>query len=127
VTCSGNERGAGTVLILVTIMVVTTAFLAVAVLASGVAARRQAAAAADLAAVAAAARAIEGPGAACTTAEHIAAANNATLLDCVVDGHEVEVQVGVAVTGPGASWLPDQERRARAGPQRGPFRAHSTH
>ncbi|NDL57768.1 hypothetical protein F7O44_11845 [Phytoactinopolyspora sp. XMNu-373] len=96
-------------------MVVTAAFLAVALLASGVSARRQAAAAADLAAIAAAARVYEGPAAACATAESVATANNASLRDCVVDGHEVEVQVRVSVTGGAAAWVSHQDRRARAG------------
>ncbi|WP_129666642.1 Rv3654c family TadE-like protein, partial [Phytoactinopolyspora endophytica] len=87
------------------------------ILSAGQSARRQAAAAADLAALAAATHMDRDPATACTTAEAIAVANGAEMRSCVVDGREVEVQVRVLVTGTGSSWLPPQDRRARAGPR----------
>lgn len=116
----GRERGAGSVLIIGIVLAVTIALMVAAVLSSGVSARRRAAVAADLAAVAAAGRLAEGSEAACATAEKIAAANGGAVRHCVVHGLDVEVQVRVGVTGPGAAWLPDQDRRARAGPDRVP-------
>ncbi|TDD94754.1 Rv3654c family TadE-like protein [Jiangella asiatica] len=112
-----SQRGAGTVLVLLVVMVVLTALLGVGVLATGHTARRQAAAAADLAALAAARRLASGEVDPCAEAERIARANGAALCECVVDGLEVEVQVRVA-TASGMPWLPDQDRRARAGPPR---------
>lgn len=112
-----DERGAGSVLILAVSMVVVTALLAVAVLVAGQSARRQAAAAADLAALAAAAGVQAGVDDPCAVAARIAVENAAVLRDCVVDGVEVEVQVRVEVRAP-LSWLPAQQRRARAGPPR---------
>lgn len=114
-----GERGAGTVLVLGVVLTIATALLAVSVLASGYLARRQAASAADLAALAAATRLADGGGDPCRTAAEIAAANFATLRQCAVQGFDVEVAVWVAVPGP-MHWLPDQERRARAGPSYSP-------
>ncbi|NED95750.1 flp pilus-assembly TadE/G-like family protein [Phytoactinopolyspora alkaliphila] len=112
----GGERGAGTVLVLMVIALTVTAFMVAAVMVSGQSARRQAAAAADLAALAAAVQLSQGPDAACAAAETVARANGAQLHECSVHGVEVEVLVRVAVAGAGATWLPAQERRARAGP-----------
>lgn len=116
-----GERGAGSVLVLAVAMVVLAALLGAAVLASGQAARRQAAAAADLAALAAAGRLAHGPHQLepCEVAAKVAAANGGRLGACVIDGLEVEVQVTVRVAAPMA-WLPDQHRRARAGPSEVP-------
>lgn len=108
------ERGAGTVLVLCVIMTVAVTLMAVAGLAAGYAVRHRAAAAADLAALAAAQQVCGGTGDPCALAARVAQANGAHLRDCVVDGWEVEVQVLVPAPPPG--WLPDQLRRARAGP-----------
>ncbi|RAW17820.1 Rv3654c family TadE-like protein [Phytoactinopolyspora halophila] len=111
-----RERGAGSILVLAAVGIVMVAFTVVAVLATGQSARRQAAAAADLAALAAAARMADGSTQACETARAVATANEATLVECLVYGVEVEVVVRVPVAGIGSRWLPDQDRRARAGP-----------
>ncbi|WP_166345222.1 Rv3654c family TadE-like protein [Phytoactinopolyspora limicola] len=110
-----GQRGAGSVLVLLVVGVVIVVLAAVAVMASGIAARRQAALAADLAALAGAQR-VPDEAAACATAEAVARANDAVVQDCVIDGAEIEVLVRVVVSGPGAGWIPAQERRARAGP-----------
>lgn len=111
-----DERGAGSVLVLVAVMVLMTALLAATVLVSGHLARRQAAAAADLAALAAARNVATGNvELACDTAASVAAANDAKLRDCVVQGAVVEIQVEVPVQAL-RDWLPAQLRRARAGP-----------
>ena len=117
----GGERGAGSVLVLSVAMVVLTALLGTAVLATGQAARRHAAAAADLAALAAAGRLALGPQQLqpCEVAAKVAAANGGRLRECVIDGLEVEVKVTVRVAAP-MEWLPDQHRRARAGPSEVP-------
>lgn len=125
---SARQRGAGSILVLLAIMVLMTALLAATVLVSGHLARRQAGAAADLAALGAAeylqaqptGYRLVTPGGQqmpdpCAIADDIAAANDASLTDCIVDGMEVEVQVAVAVTAL-RDWLPEQKRRARAGP-----------
>lgn len=110
-----QDRGAGSILILMAITVVMTALLAATVLVSGQLARRQAAAAADLAALTAANQLRNGHPDPCATATVAAEANGGTLSDCVIIGLTVEVQVTVPVTAL-RDWVPDQSRRARAGP-----------
>lgn len=112
-----GERGAGTVLVLSVVLTIMVAVQAVAVLAAGQSARHRAAAAADLAALAGANQLALGSADPCAAAGRIAHANGATLRDCVIDGMEVEVQVRVPTTSV-LPWLPDQDRRARAGPPR---------
>lgn len=112
-----DERGSGSVFVLAIVMVIVTALTAVTVLVSGHATRHRAAAAADLAALAGAEHAASGGPEPCVVARRVARANGAELRDCVVDGGEVEVQVRVAMATVPA-WLPDQDRRARAGPER---------
>lgn len=110
-----NEGGAGSVFVMSIVMVVMVALAAVGVLGSGYRARHLAAAAADLAALAAAEHLASGGSEPCVIAEHVAVANGGELRDCVIDGMEVEVQVRVS-TMHAQGWLPDQYRRARAGP-----------
>ncbi len=101
----GDERGATTVtaalMIAALVGVVTTALAA----GSHLVAARQAAVAADLAAIAGATAAQQGQ-APCPSAQEIAAANHARLLQCQREGEDVQVSVE------------KRERRAtaRAGP-----------
>lgn len=110
-----GERGAGSILVLSAAMVTIAALLAATVLASGHQARRQAAAAADLAALAAAESIRAGESSPCRAAERVAAANDATMHECVITATEAHVQVGVHVAAL-RDWLPEQVRWARAGP-----------
>ena len=112
-----RELGAGSVFMVSIVMAVMVALAAAGALAGGYQARHQAAAAADLAAIAAAKQLDIAGSEPCAMAERVAVANGGELRDCLVDGEEVEVQVRVGVT-LGPEWLPDQYRRARAGPQR---------
>lgn len=109
-----DERGSGTVLVLIAIMVLVATAVAGVVLGNAYVARHRATAAADLAALAAAAQVL-GPEKPCAVAEDIAAQNQTRLVDCVVQGSEVEVQVEAQITGPHLG-LDDPQRRARAGP-----------
>jgi len=109
-----EERGSGTVLVLIAMMVLFATAVAGVVLGNGYVARHRATAAADLAALAAAGQVL-GPQQPCSVAEDVAIQNQAQLVDCVVQGSEVEVVVEVTITGPHLG-LDDPRRRARAGP-----------
>lgn len=111
-----SERGAGTVLAIVVILVVVTAVWIAGALSAGVTARRSAAAAADLAALAVAQQVARGTGDPCAAGGQVAAANGGRLVDCVVAGYEAEVDVEVTVPDGPFGWVPDARRRARAGP-----------
>jgi secretion/DNA translocation related TadE-like protein len=111
----GDDRGAGSILILSGVVVVLTSLLAVVALGHAYLARHRAAAAADLAALAGAGQVWSGPAAACSSADGVARANGAVLRSCWVDYGQVEVVTSVSVIGP-AAVLGDVTRRARAGP-----------
>ena len=109
-----RDRGAATVLALALIGVLTLVGAALSVVGAMVVAHRTAQGAADLAALAGA-HTIATGGDGCAVAGVTAAANGARLTDCSVEGRDV--QVTVAVTGPG--WLGqrgDLVARGRAGP-----------
>jgi secretion/DNA translocation related TadE-like protein len=110
-----REHGAGSVLALSVVMMIMAMLVIAGVLAAGYSARHRAAAAADLAALAGAQRLDAGVGDPCEVAAEVAGANGGEIRDCLVDGREVEVQVRVAINSI-VSWLPAQDRRARAGP-----------
>lgn len=111
-----TERGSGTVLAMVIIMVVVTALWVAGAVSAGVAARRSAAAAADLAALAVAQQANRGAPDPCSAGERVAAANGGAMVECVVIGTDAEVVVEVAVPGGVYRFVPEGRRRARAGP-----------
>jgi secretion/DNA translocation related TadE-like protein len=110
----GDERGAGSILVICAASVVLTVLVAVITLAAGYHARHQAAAAADLAALAAAGQVPSGTSAACVLARTVAEANGGELRSCDIEGGHVIVAVSARITGL-AAWLPDPIRRARAG------------
>ena len=106
-----RDDGAATVLVLA--MAGVLMFVAVGLAAVGglVTAQRQAQAAADLAALGAAAD----PAAACAGAARIAAANEAALDRCEVEGRDVTVTI--SVSGPAVPWRDVRvSAEARAGP-----------
>lgn len=80
---------------------------------SVIVARHRAQSAADLAALAAAVRVPVGRDAACRQAGAVAAAVQATLLECVIVGLDVRVSV---TTGTGLRVVGDAHATARAGP-----------
>lgn len=109
-----SERGAGTMLGVGIALVALMLLGLLMGLASAAVAAGRAAAAADLAALAAA-DAYRGlaPGAPCQIAAEVAAANSATLVNCLLMSTTESVQVEVAV----ATSLPwPAHGRARAGP-----------
>lgn len=99
-----RERGSASVLALVMVSVLVTVALVAGGLSGLLAGQRRAAAAADLAALAGAEAAGPGGGGgpglgggACEQADAIAAANQARLTSCAIDGPEVTVSVDVDV------------------------------
>ena len=112
-----DERGSGTVLVLVHAEVLL--FLGVALSAVGgvILQHRAAGSAADLAALAGA-RTLADGGAGCAAATEIAAANRARLAGCSVEGREVTVRVVVPPPS-WPPWLPNIAADARAGPELG--------
>ena len=103
-----DDRGVGTVLAVALAGVLLLVGVALAEVTGLVVEHRRAQAAADLAALAAA-------GGDCSAAAPVAEANGARLVACTPTGHDVVVEVSVAVDG----WLgPDATlgARARAGP-----------
>lgn len=114
---AASERGAGTVLAMMIVMVLVVAVWVAGALSAGVTARRSAAAAADLAALAVADHAARGSPDPCAAGDRIAVANDGRLVDCVLLGHNAEVVVEVLVPDGPFGWVPDGRRRARAGPE----------
>lgn len=112
-----DQRGAATVLVIAMTGVLLLVGAATGVVAAIVVAHRTARAAADLAALAAAATLADParPGDPCAVAGEVATANAGSLTSCVVEDHDVLVEVTV----PGPRWL-GQDRdlvgTARAGP-----------
>ncbi|MFC9971778.1 Rv3654c family TadE-like protein [Spirillospora sp. NPDC127200] len=114
--CGRRECGAGAVWVV--------AFVAVVWLVGGAAiavggvrvARQRVEVAADMAALAGAARVAEGEGAACRRAGRVVADSRARLSGCRVRGRIVEVEVTLAVRGPGGIGSLPVVSRARAGP-----------
>lgn len=94
------------------LLAVTTAFT---YLGCAVAARHRAQSAADLAALAAAGRIASGRDTACAQASAVAHEMRTAVVDCVVDGLDVVVTVGVTVR-LGRFGLGTASGRARAGP-----------
>lgn len=111
-----DERGSATVWVLALSGVLAVVGLAVVLLAAAVVARHRAGSAADLAALAAAGRAVRGDPDPCVAAGEIAAANGASLDECVVEDRAV-VRVRVSVP---VELGPVGERRATARARAGP-------
>jgi len=109
-----SERGAVTPFLVACVGVLVLLGAALGVVAAMVVAHRTAQSAADLAALAGA-RSLADAGPGCDEADRVAAANDARLLGCTVEGRDVRVRV--EVTGP--HWLgqrADLVAEARAGP-----------
>jgi len=115
-----GDRGAGTILVLAMGLLLVAAGVAGAAIGAARVGRHEARTAADLGALAGAARAIDGQPAACARAARLVAANNATLISCVVSELEIVIYVEVVVTP-----LPGLARRATAGARAGPVYAVS--
>jgi secretion/DNA translocation related TadE-like protein len=108
-----DQRGSGTVWVLVATTVLIAGTAAVVAVGAAIAARHRAAAAADLAALAAA-HAVSRGLPACAEASSVAAANGTTLVACSVPGQVADVTVRRSLPPPF-----DQlgvRMRARAGP-----------
>ena len=109
----GDETGSATPFAIACLGLLVLVAAALGVVAAIVHAHREAQSAADLAALAAAGSV--GQGDPCAAGRQVAAANDASLTGCVVNGREVRVHV--EVTGP--HWLgqtADLTAEARAGP-----------
>lgn len=107
------ERGSGTVTGVALVMMVGVLLVALAAGGNILLAATVARTAADHAALAGANVLEEGAAAPCATAESLATANRAQLVDCEVIGEDVRVRVAVRPT---VGILPVVERSARAGP-----------
>ena len=110
----GNERGSGTVLVLVLIMLLCVAGGSAALIGAAISVRHQAETAADLAALSGAS-ALQRGASPCPVADQIAGANGAALASCRVTGEFLDVTVRLQPRGPLAR-LPPARARARAGP-----------
>ena len=109
-----DERGAGTVLVVVHATVLLALGVALGAVAALVHQHRVAQAAADLAALAGARSVADGADG-CGSAGTIARANRARLTGCRVVGHDVRVTVRVPPPA-WSPWLPEMSAEARAGP-----------
>jgi secretion/DNA translocation related TadE-like protein len=111
------DRGSATIWVLAAGLVLLLAGVSGATVGAAHVARHQAQSAADLAALAGAAHAVEGSGAACVRAAQIAAANDARVAGCQLNGLDLTVTVEVsppAIVGAGRP----ASATARAGPVR---------
>lgn len=107
------EQGSGTVTGVALVMMVGVLLVALAAGGNILLAATVARTAADHAALAGAGALERGDVAPCSTAESLASANRAQLVDCEVIGEDVRVRVAVHPT---VGILPVVERSARAGP-----------
>jgi len=110
-------------------LVAVTVAVTVAAAGAVMVARHRAQAAADAAALAGAAQALGGEAVACAAARRVASLNGGSLLDCALDGWDVEVTVGVRPGGPAAG-IGLTTGLARAGPasvQASPVRRRVVH
>ncbi|NJC73972.1 flp pilus-assembly TadE/G-like family protein [Planosporangium thailandense] len=114
-----DERGSASLWLLGVGLAVLTFAGAVAGAGSALIARHRAQAAADLGALAGAVRAGEGDDVACDRAGRVAAANDARLVECRLDGLDVVVGVESDAAGLGRAAGPVRAW-ARAGPARSP-------
>lgn len=114
---TGTDRGSASLWLLIVGLALLLAGGAGAYVGAARVARHQARTAADFGALAGAARAPEGASAACDRAAVLVAANGGRLVDCTVDGFDVQVSAEVPVTA-----LPAMHRVARATARAGPVR-----
>lgn len=112
---TGNDRGAGAVLVLGMAALLALLSSTAAALIAVAVARQRAATVADLAALAAAQHALEGSASACGWAGHTTAADAGRLVSCRLDGDVAEVTVEVRPPGP-LGRIGAATSRARAGP-----------
>ena len=110
-----RDRGAASILVLAIGLVLVAAGMAGAAVGAARVGRHQARTAADLGALAGAARVVEGRASACERAGQLAAANQARLTACRLDGLEIVIEVQVTVTP-----LPGLTRYASAAARAGP-------
>ena len=113
-----RDRGAATVFLLATGLVLVAGGIAGAAVGAARVGRHQARAAADLGALAGALRAAEGPEAACARAAQFVSANRGRAISCRLDGWDIVVSAEVTVTP-----LPGMTRHAEAAARAGPIPA----
>lgn len=94
--CWVDDRGSGSLLVAIWMMVLVAVAGAFALLATLLNVRVQVAAAADLAALAAAGATLSEPGSACSRAREVASANGALLDSCRIGATEAWVEAEVA-------------------------------
>jgi secretion/DNA translocation related TadE-like protein len=113
-----RDRGAASILLLATGLVVVAAGVGGAAVAEALVGRHQARTAADLGALAGAGQAVYGEEVACARARRLVTANGGEVAGCAVAGLEVVVRVEVRVEP-----LPGLVRRATAAARAGPVYA----
>ncbi|MFK3981520.1 Rv3654c family TadE-like protein [Micromonospora sp. NPDC050397] len=118
VSTEGRDRGSASLWLLAVGLTLVAGSLAGAAVGAARVAKHQARVAADFGALAGAARALEGPTVACARAGELVAANGARLVDCTVEGLDLQLVVELTVTP-----LPGLTRTARAVARAGPIRA----
>jgi secretion/DNA translocation related TadE-like protein len=116
----GRDRGAATVWLLATGLLLVAMGVAGAAVGTATVARHRAETAADLGALAGATRAVEGAQSACDRAAEIVTANGGRLTSCNLDGFDLTVAVEVSVS-PVRGMVRRVGASARAGPVRAPL------
>jgi secretion/DNA translocation related TadE-like protein len=112
-----RDRGSASLWLLAVGLTLVMAGMAGAAVGAARVAKHQARVAADFGALAGAVRTLDDPAVACRRAADLVSANNGRLIDCTVDGLDLQVVVEVAVTP-----LPGLARVARATARAGPVR-----
>nr|WP_281278629.1 Rv3654c family TadE-like protein [Micromonospora pisi] len=113
-----RDRGSASLWLLAVGLTLVMAGMAGAAVGAARVAKHQARVAADFGALAGAARTLEGPAVACARAADLVSANGGRIVDCAVDG--LDLQLVVELT---AHPLPGLTRVARATARAGPIRA----
>jgi secretion/DNA translocation related TadE-like protein len=112
------DRGSASLWLLAVGLVLVAAGLAGGAVGAARVGHHRARVAADLGALAGAARVLQGPDAACARAAELAAANGGRLVDCAIDGLDLQIRVELTVTP-----LPHLTRTATAIARAGPIRS----
>ncbi|WP_326561379.1 Rv3654c family TadE-like protein [Micromonospora sp. NBC_01796] len=112
-----GDRGSASLWLLAVGLTLVMAGMAGAAVGAARVAKHRARVAADFGALAGAARTPDGPAVACARAAELVDANGGRMLDCMVDGLDLQLVVEVAVTP-----LPGLGRVARASARAGPAR-----
>ncbi|MEV4626646.1 Rv3654c family TadE-like protein [Micromonospora sp. NPDC049523] len=112
-----NDRGSASLWLLAVGLTLVMAGMAGASVGAARVAKHRARVAADFGALAGAARTLDGPAAACARAAELVDVNGGRMLDCTVDGLDLQLVAEIAVTP-----LPGLTRVARASARAGPAR-----